>query len=214
VTTGPSEGEQPGGLEPVSDAEIALYTADRADGSAILGVTMNLMAVIATYGGLVVAALATDFFTADTRGPWLQAVIGAPLWGLLCYQYLLLCLVHIRTNSIQLLEKKLLGATKLTVHERSQVGSDAGNWITNINTQPSLLKAGSLAAYVSLTLAVVVVNIVSILLVYSRNHAAFWTGLSIHMVLAGCLVSIGFAYLFRADTMLGDLKTRNDPPPA
>lgn len=35
----------------------AIYAADRADGSAILGASMNLMAVITAYGGIVVAAL-------------------------------------------------------------------------------------------------------------------------------------------------------------
>lgn len=187
----------------------AIYAADRADGSAILGTTMNLMAVIATYGGLVVAALGTDFFEQEERGAWLQAVIGAPLWGLVSYHYVLLCLVLARTNSILILERKMLTPNKiLQPHEKNQIGSDAGDWISNLKTQPFPLRPGAFMAFATVTAAVIAVNVTTIWLLYDRNRPAFWTSFSVHLILFLCFACVVGTYLVGWDWMKKRMASR------
>lgn len=189
----------------------AIYTADRADGSAILGASMNLIAVIATYGGIVLAALAADFFQSD-RGAWIQAVIGAPLWGLICYHYVLLTLVLARTNSIKILERALLNPVTLDPDEKNQLGSDAGDWISNVGTQPFALRFGSLAAYGSISLAAISINVASVALLYGQHRAQFWLGAAVHGLFLFCFLSVLIAYLFCGGKFLRAMAGRGAYP--
>ncbi|BBZ14776.1 hypothetical protein [Mycobacterium branderi] len=181
-----------------NEAIAAIYAADRADGSAIYGVSINLMAVMATYGALVVAAISTDFLEDQWYGPWLHAVVGAPLWGLLCYQYILLSLVDVRVRSIATLERKLLnniGSTVLSDADKRKVGSDAGDWVSNVVTQPGWLKPANIAAFGGLAVAVVAVAVISLLTVPTTNRAPFVLGVCVHGVLAACFLSAAFYVL-------------------
>lgn len=189
---------------------VAIYAADRADGSAILGASMNLMAVVAAYGGIVVVALGADAFKGD-RGAWIQAVIGTPLWGLICYHYVLLCLVLVRTNSIKILERTMLGPnTRLEATEKNQIGSDAGYWISNIQTQPHVLKPGSLAAYSSISLAVVAVNVwsVGLLIADEHHHGQALLGVIVHAVFFLCFLSVLVSYAIGGSWLLGKVAKR------
>ncbi|WP_396911694.1 hypothetical protein [Mycolicibacterium sp.] len=192
----------------------AIYAADRADGSAILGASMNLIAVIAAYGGIVLAALGgADFFESD-RGAWIQAVVAAPLWGLICYHYVLLTLVLARTNSIRILERKLLGPIAvLKDKEKNQIGSDAGDWISNVKTQPLSLKPGSLAAYGSISLAAISINVASVALLYNDYRGQFYLGAAVHGILFVCFLSVLLTYLIGGGALLSKMEERRGAYP-
>ena len=121
----------------MADDPIAtIYLADRTDGSAIYQAHMNLLYIITTYGVLLATAIGSNFITQR----WALAFIGAPLWGLLCYQWALLALVSVRVNSIGILEQKLLcKASELSDKEKNQIGSEAGDRISRFSRQPRFL---------------------------------------------------------------------------
>jgi hypothetical protein len=173
----------------MSDDPIAtIYTTDRTDGSTIYQVNMNLMAVITTYGALVVAAISSTFLV----NPWVRAFIGVPLWGLLCYQWNLLALIKVRVNSISILERKLLDRVPsdiLNSQEKNQIGSDAGDWMTRLGRQPKGLKAANVAAFAGFTIAAAVVAFVSLGSALHDNPWAFAIGLMVHLAFAGFLAA-------------------------
>ena len=179
----------------MADDEITtLYLADRADGSAIYQVNMALLAGISTYGALVVAAISTSAVS-----PWVRAFVGVPLWGLLCYQCMLLGLSTVRVNSINILEEKLLSRTGLGDVEKGQIGSDAGDWVSNIKHQPVGLRPANVAAFGSFALAATVVAVMSLLSVLEDdrpNCVAFFFGAVAHVVLAGFLISAARTVFF------------------
>lgn len=186
--------------EMANDPIATIYLADRTDGSAIYQANMNLLYVITTYGALVFAAIGTDII----KNPWALAFIGAPLWGLLCYQVQLLALVSVRVNSIRILERTLLEAAQgLDPQEKNQIGSDAGDRISRVSSQPIGLRAANLAAFFAIGLASVVVAIASLL---SVPHCtwAFTLGVVTHIVL-GLTFFLGLCSLARIKTLISEL---------
>jgi hypothetical protein len=187
------------------DPITTIYMADRADGSAIYQAHMNLLYVITTYVVLVAAAISTNF----VHDPWALAFIGAPIWGLLCYQTQLLVLVSIRVNSISVLEKKLLEAAELDGRQKNQVGSDVGDHISRVSRQPTGLKAANYASFSAIGVAAIVVAITSLTLVEPKCSVAFILGVVAQSVLAITL-SLALHSLWRIKTLIAEVA--NDGP--
>ncbi|WP_142301099.1 hypothetical protein [Mycobacterium lehmannii] len=147
---------------------------------------MTLLYVITTYGALVAAAIATDF----VENPWALAFIGAPLWGLLCYQTQLLVLASVRVNSIQILERRLLEAAQgLSEKEKNQIGSGAGDRISRVSDQPTGLKPANVASFAAIGAASIALAITSLMLVEPKACSfPFILGLVVHAVLGLTLV--------------------------
>ena len=92
----------------------------------------------------------------------------------------------------------------------NQIGSDAGDWISNIQTQPHVLKPGSLAAYSSISLAVVAVNVwsVGLLIADEHHHGQALLGVIVHAVFFLCFLSVLVSYAIGGSWLLGKVAKR------
>jgi hypothetical protein len=147
---------------------------------------MNLLYIITTYGVLLATAFGSNFIKQE----WALAFIGAPLWGLLCYQWALLALVSVRVNSIGILEQKLLSkSSELNGKEKNQIGSEAGDRISRFSRQPKFLMPANIGAFGSVSLAAAAVAFTSLFMVEPKCSWEFGTGLVVHLLLASAFGS-------------------------
>lgn len=149
------------------------------------------------------AAIGTNFI----NNPWALAFIGAPLWGLLCYQTQLLVLASVRVNSISILEKKLLEQAQLEGHEKNQIGSDAGDRISRASKQPTGLRAANYASFSSIAVASIAIALTALMLVKPKCSFVFIFGVITHAVLA-IIFTFAVISLLRIKALISDLANK------
>jgi hypothetical protein len=117
---------------------------------------------------------------------------------------MLLALSTARVNSINILEEILLQRTDLNGEQKNQIGSDAGDWITNIKHQPRGLRPANIAAFGAFALAAAAVAIGSLFSVLRSppNYLAFVVGAVVHAVFIVFLLSAARTLFF------GDIITK------
>jgi len=165
---------------------------------------MQLAAVWVAYATLAFAGLASNFLN---DAPWIRAFIAIPMWSLAGFQLLLLALTATRVNSIRILERKLL---ELGVSERAeaiQIGSDAGDWATNIGPQPWWLKVQTVVTYGGMWLGVLALSGYACSTVHG---AARWIAGIIYAIL-GVLAFCSAIYSF-TPRFMDQLRARSNFP--
>jgi hypothetical protein len=167
---------------------------------------MQLAAVWVAYGTLAFAGLASDFLN---DAPWIRAFIALPMWSLAGFQLLLLALTATRVNSIRILERKLLRLAITDRTEAIQIGSDAGDWATNLEPQPWWLKVQTVVTYGGMLLGVLTLSGYAW---YTVHGAARWLSGIIYAslgILAFCSAIFTFVFTSR---FMEQLKNRKNFP--
>lgn len=126
------------------EAVRAMYSADRADGSAIFSASMQFVGIIVTYAAVGFTVLGSDVLSTTA---WVRGLIAVPLWGLMAYLTVLNALMSARVDSVARLERVLRTGLE-PVLGTSPAGSQSGDVVTDISgDQPRPLLVASVFSF-------------------------------------------------------------------
>ena len=163
----------------------ALYTSERADQQTHMNVALSLIAGAVVYVGLIASQ-----FT-DIKRSYLWAVAApAPIWIVAAFHVLLISAVLTRNQSIRILEGHLAAAADLGV-PTSEIGSERGRRIMDIDKQPWALKVQTIVTYAGILSSLIAFTFVCLWNAYKYQDG--WTppiiiGIAAYIVLATALL--------------------------
>jgi hypothetical protein len=185
--------------EPASDSadRVAalgvLYQSERQDSATILVTSLALVAAGLTYMGIVAVLLNTSRLVG---GVWISAFLAFPLWLIAAYHVLLVGTTLVRSNSIEIIEQRLLKVIGFDESTREDIGSLAGQKVLDIDKQPRVLRSQTYVSYGGVALIIIIFTI------YCLTIAAKSTGwisapvVSAEVIYALLIISSGAAWRY------------------
>src|SRR5215211_785807 len=142
-----------------------MYQAERQDQGNLLLTALALIAGAAAYIGVAVALVNS---ASNPGNPWVLAFLPFPMWVVTAYHVLLVANALVRSASVEIIEKRLIGVLNLR-NEEPRIGSRAAQRVMNIDEQPTVLRIQSYITYVGVG-AVVVAFTVYCLTVAAKSN--------------------------------------------
>ncbi|MBT0768108.1 hypothetical protein KIH74_04190 [Kineosporia sp. J2-2] len=134
------------------EAMAALYAAEESAIMSTNGYISTLMGAGIAYIGVTLTF--TEKF-GDEVSWWLVALLPVPTWLISAYQILLANTVFLRTISVRILEKRLVGTAGFTTAEHDLIGGWRSDLVRDIHSPHKPFAAGTLLAYLGNVLLVV-----------------------------------------------------------
>lgn len=132
-----------------------LYQSERQDSATILLTSLALIAAGMTYLGIAAVLLSSS----KLPGAWVSAFLAFPLWVITAYHVLLVGTALVRSNSIAIIEQRLVKMIDFDKVTEQNIGSRAGQKVLDVDKQPGVLKVQTFVSYGGVALIIVVFTI-------------------------------------------------------
>jgi hypothetical protein len=179
----------------------ALYQAERADISNILGQALVLVSISVAYIGTIIAILVSgnDAFEGGL-GMWLPL----PVWIAISFNVILNALVFAHNVSAKKLERDLTSIAGYTPEEARIIGVQAGTKVSDLKSQLLSrdrypLAGATIVSYFGVLAVVLAFTIYC--LISTAEHGWGWIGASIIYLAIGLCIGLSWIYVVGIDEM-------------
>lgn len=130
----------------------AMYGSERTDLAGLLAQSFALTSLGVAYMGIAAGFLGGK--NTILGGELLPLVLAFPAWTVGAYHVLIVANVFAHNTSVEILERQLVTVAGLSSQSES-LGARAGDKVTNIATQPAILKPQTIISYGGIYLLIV-----------------------------------------------------------